>query len=66
MAGGKTKVKPTPYRDGRNIIKDSRTNMIVYLPPEAKDVSILMKEFVEWMMETRNPCVRIIHMGYKI
>ena len=37
MAGGKSKVKPTPYRDGQNVIKDSRTGAMVYLPPEAKD-----------------------------
>jgi Fic family protein len=49
MAGGKSRVKPTPYRDGQNVIKDSRTGAIVYLPPEAKDVPGLMKELVTWI-----------------
>lgn len=33
MAGGRTKAKPTPYRDGRNVIRDSRSRGIVYMPP---------------------------------
>lgn len=38
MGGGKQRVKPTPYRDGQNVIRDSATRGIVYLPPEANDV----------------------------
>jgi Fic family protein len=49
MAGGSSKVKPTHYRDGQNVIRDSRTKRIVYLPPEAKDVPILMKNMVQWI-----------------
>ncbi|SEF89835.1 Fic family protein [Bryocella elongata] len=49
MAGGKTRVRPTPYRDGQNVIRDSRSSGIVYMPPEAKDVPTLMKEFVGWI-----------------
>ena len=49
MADGKTKVKPTPYRDGQNVIRDSSTNKIVYLPPESHDVPGLMKELVIWV-----------------
>ena len=30
--------KATKYRDGQNVIRDGRSNAIVYLPPEAKDV----------------------------
>src|SRR5208282_6552417 len=37
------RAKPTPYRDGQNVIRDSRSGAIVYLPPEAKDVPGLMK-----------------------
>src|SRR5689334_235616 len=33
-----TRAKPTPYRDGQNVIRDSASGEIVYLPPEAKDV----------------------------
>ena len=38
----------TPYRTEQNVIKDSVTREIVYLPPEAKDVSALMGAMVAW------------------
>ena len=40
-----------PYRDGQNVIRDSRSEGIVYMPPEAKDVPGLMKELVDWINE---------------
>ncbi len=40
--------RPTPYRDGQNVIRDSAGG-IVYLPPEAKDVPDLMGELVAWI-----------------
>jgi Fic family protein len=43
------KAKPTPYRDGQNVIRDARTGHTVYLPPEAADVPGLMKELVSWV-----------------
>ncbi|MFA4985562.1 MAG: Fic family protein [Candidatus Brocadiia bacterium] len=43
--------KPTPYRDGQNVIRDSSTGAIVYLPPEAADVPGLMSAFVRWIAE---------------
>ncbi len=43
------RAKPTPYRDGQNIIRDSQSGGIVYLPPEAKDVSQLMGEMIRWV-----------------
>jgi len=49
MAGGRSRVKPTPYRDGQNVIKDSRSRGIVYMPPEAKDVPVLMKQLTAWI-----------------
>ena len=49
MGEGRKKVKPSPYRDGQNIIRDSRSRGIVYMPPEAKDVPLLMKEMVTWV-----------------
>ena len=49
MAGGTSKVKPTPFRDGQNIIRDGRSKRIVYMPPEATDVPILMKQLVAWI-----------------
>lgn len=45
------KRKATPYRDGQNVIRDSRTKRIVYLPPEAKDVPRLMKDLVAWVQK---------------
>jgi Fic family protein len=49
MGGGKTRVKPTPYRDAQNVIQDSRSGSIVYLPPEAGDVPGLMKDLAGWL-----------------
>lgn len=45
--------RPTPYRDGQNMIRESETGALVYLPPEAKDVPALMRELVEWVRHTR-------------
>ncbi|HZL66678.1 MAG TPA: Fic family protein [Candidatus Limnocylindrales bacterium] len=49
MGSGKTRVKPTPYRDGQNVIQDSASRAIVYMPPEAADVPQLMKDLVAWV-----------------
>jgi Fic family protein len=49
MSGGSKKVKPTPYRDGQNVIRDARSRRIVYMPPEAKDVLALMKDLASWI-----------------
>jgi len=43
--------KPTPYRDGQNVIRNAGDQGIVYLPPEAKDVPALMRELVSWILE---------------
>ena len=57
MSDGRTKVRPTAYRDGQNVIRDSRTRQIVYMPPEAKDVPTLMKALVVWLNENQElPC----------
>lgn len=57
MADGKTKIKPTPYRDGQNVIRDGKTRTIVYLPPEAKDVPNLMKAMADWILKNSElPC----------
>ncbi len=45
------RAKPTPYRDGQNVIRDSASGAIVYLPPEAQDVPRLMKGMVRWANE---------------
>lgn len=39
------------YRDAQNAIYDSSDGLIVYLPPEAKDVPVMMKELVLWVKE---------------
>jgi Fic family protein len=54
MSAGKIKVKPTPYRDGQNVIRDSATRRIVYLPPEANDVPILMRDVIAWLKNCNN------------
>jgi Fic family protein len=46
--------KLTPYRTEQNVIKEAGTGYIVYLPPEAKDVSKLMKELVNWVKWAEN------------
>ena len=43
------RARPSPYRDGQNVIRDSASGAIVYLPPEAKDVLPLMAALVEWV-----------------
>ncbi len=57
MSDGRTRVTPTPYRDGQNVIKDSATGAIIYMPPEYKDVPALMKSLVNWIKESSDlPC----------
>ncbi len=41
--------RPTPYRDGQNVIRDSKSGKIIYMPPEAKDVPGLMKGMLGWI-----------------
>lgn len=43
------RVSPTPYRTGQNVIRDSSSGAIVYMPPEAKDVPSLTSALVEWV-----------------
>ena len=40
---------PSQYRDGQNVIRDSTSGSIVYLPPEAQDVPALMVDLVDWI-----------------
>lgn len=59
MAEGRGRAKATPYRDGQNVIRDARTGSIVYMPPEAKDVSGLMQSLVTWLKNSEKdklPC----------
>lgn len=59
MAGGRSRIRPTPYRDGQNVIRDGRSGGIVYMPPEGKDVPRFMRELVAWLVESEEqdlPC----------
>ena len=47
MAG--KRAKAAPYRTGQNVVRDSGTGGIVYMPPEAADVPILMHRMVSWI-----------------
>jgi Fic family protein len=53
VGGGRSRVKATEYRDGQNVIRDGRSGGIVYMPPVAKDVPVLMKELVQWIDQSR-------------
>jgi Fic family protein len=68
MSDGQTRVTPTPYRDGQNVIRDSATGAIVYMPPEPQDVSNLMRHLVDWIKEsTELPCpvvAAIVHYQF--
>ncbi len=43
------KEKPTPWRNQQNVIRDSGSGRIVYLPPEANDVPALMQDMIDWI-----------------
>jgi Fic family protein len=45
------RAKPSPWRDGQNMIRDSESGALVYLPPEAKDVPSLMSGLVAWIRQ---------------
>lgn len=45
------KAAASPYRDGQNVIRDSQSGGIVYLPPESADVPALMADLVAWIQE---------------
>jgi len=42
------RARPTPYRDGQNVIREA-DGEIVYIPPEAKDVPALMADLAAWI-----------------
>lgn len=54
MAKNKKISAGTPYRDGQNVIRDSLTGRMVYLPPEPQDVPQLMRDLIAWLHETQN------------
>jgi len=50
VEAGKRRV--SKYRDGQNVIRDSITRDIAYMPPESKDVPVLMRDMVEWINQS--------------
>lgn len=46
------KNKPTPYRDGQNVIRSGK--LVVYIPPKSADVPQLMADLVEWIEKSVN------------
>lgn len=59
MGSGKKRIKPAPYRRVQNVIKESLSGRIVYLPPEPKDVPVLMIDLLKWLAEAEKdevPC----------
>lgn len=49
-----------PYRDGQNVIRDSMSGGIVYMPPEAFDVPGLMGEFVRWIDQAETDEIPVV------
>lgn len=49
-----SRAKPSAWRDGQNAIRDSESGAVVYLPPEAKDVPLLMSGLVAWVRQAED------------
>ena len=49
-----------PYRDNQNAIYDSETGAKIYLPPEAKDVPEMMRDFCQWVQNAGNLPVPLV------
>jgi Fic family protein len=66
--GTSNHIKPSPYRTGQNVIRDSATHTIIYLPPEAADVPTLMTDLTTWLTNSPHiPCpiqAAIAHYQY--
>lgn len=49
------------FREAQNVIKDSKSMEIVYLPPEWKEVTKMMKDLISWsnkvILENKSPLV---------
>ncbi len=45
------RARPTPYRDGQNVIRDA-AGRLIYLPPEAPDIPDLMAGLVDWINQS--------------
>ena len=47
LISGKNLSFKNKFREGQNIVEDSLSGIIVYMPPEAKDVSDLIKQMID-------------------
>lgn len=45
------RAKASAWRDGQNMIRDSESGALLYLPPEARDVPLLMAGLVAWVRQ---------------
>jgi Fic family protein len=43
--------KPTPYRDGQNVVRDTVSGELIYMPPEAGDVPGLIADLAAWIAQ---------------
>lgn len=53
------RARPTPYRDGQNVIRDVATGAVIYMPPEAPDVPDLMSGLVAWIAQAEREGVPV-------
>jgi Fic family protein len=59
MGSGRKRVTPTPYRTAQNVITQTATGRIIYLPPTAHDVPVLMASLIQWLADAEKkeiPC----------
>ena len=47
LVSGKLLSHKNAFRDGQNVVQDSETGKIVYMPPEVKDVKELINQMIE-------------------
>ncbi len=56
---------PAAYRDGQNVIRDSSSGAIVYMPTEAADVHGLMGQLVRWIRHSEtSPIVLVAALAH--
>lgn len=47
LVSGKHLTNKNQYRDGQNVVSDIETGIIVYMPPEAKDIKNLINQMIK-------------------
>ena len=66
LVTGKKITHKTNYRDGQNIVQDSISGTIVYMPSEANDVWYLMKQLIDLINSRELEDIPINHYMIKI